>query len=313
MTPSISVCIPTYQRPKFLKEAIDSVLAQTLQPIEIVIGDDSRDDLTQKLVANIQKDCPIPIVYTRHSPSLGQAENINFIYKIAKADKIVLLHDDDLLMPNAIEDLHSCWDLHPDLVAAYGKQYIISEDGIVDSSHSDELNRMFFRTSNQAGLQKSSLEAAIIHQFPNDCFMVLASAAKDIKWRSYEEVGNGGEFDFSLRLSIEHPNFFFLDKHTAKYRLSSISMSKSFNDDAAAQSFYMVLNTSVSSEIGWAKKHELRRAAPIAIVQLINLGKRKQAAKIYFSNYHPWAKRLSLGGMRRLLKLLLPRVIGKLF
>ena len=132
MKSSISVCIPTYKRIKFLKEALYSVMEQTLQPLEIVIGDDSPDDQTENLVLDIQKECSIPIVYTRHSPALGQAANVNFVYDKARGDKIVLLHDDDLLLPNALEDLNSCWDLHPDLVAAYGSQYIISEDGIIN-------------------------------------------------------------------------------------------------------------------------------------------------------------------------------------
>ncbi|TYQ31078.1 glycosyltransferase family 2 protein [Pseudanabaena sp. UWO310] len=312
MKPSISVCITTYHRPKFLKEALHSVLEQSLQPIEIVIGDDSRDDVTEKMILDMQKSCPIPISYTRHSPSLGQARNVNFIYAKAQGHKIVLLHDDDLLLPKALEDLHSCWDTHPDLVAAYGKQYIMSEEGEIDLEQSHNLNQMFFRTSDRAGLQKSSVEAAILHQFPNDCFMILASAAKDIKWRSYEEVGNGGEFDFSLQLGLKYKNFFFLDTYTAKYRLSRAAMSKSDNDDAAAQSFNIVLNTDVPEELAWAKEFELKRAAPIAILQSINLGKKKQAFDIYFSKYHPLSKRLSLGGMRRLLKLLLPRSLGKL-
>jgi glycosyltransferase involved in cell wall biosynthesis len=49
MKSSISVCISTYQRPEFLQEALYSVFEQTLQPIEIVIGDDSHDDLTENL------------------------------------------------------------------------------------------------------------------------------------------------------------------------------------------------------------------------------------------------------------------------
>ncbi|WP_055076518.1 glycosyltransferase family A protein [Pseudanabaena sp. 'Roaring Creek'] len=312
MKPSISVCIPTYQRPKFLREALHSALEQSLQPSEIIIGDDSRDDVTEKVVLDIKQNCEIPIYYTRHSPSLGQAGNVNFLYDKAKEHKIVLLHDDDLLLPNALEDLHSCWDTHPDLVAAYGKQYIMSEEGEVDLEQSHNLNQMFFRTSDRVGLQKSSIEAALLHQFPNDCFMVLASAARAIRWRSYEEVGTGGDFDFSLRLSLEYSNFFFLDKYTAKYRLSNISVSKSSSDDAAAQAFYLTLNTEVTEDIAWAREHELNRAAPIAILQSINLGKKKQAFDIYFSKYHPLSKRLSLGGMRRLLKLLLPRSLGKL-
>ena len=307
----ISVCIPTYQRPKFLQEALYSVFEQTLQPIEIVIGDDSDDNLTENLVLDIKKECKIPISYTRHSPSLGQAGNINFIYEIAKGEKIVLLHDDDLLLPNSLDDLNSCWDIHPNLVAAYGKQYFISNEGAIDMNHSYNINKFYFRTSNKSGLQKSSIEAALLHQFPNDCFMILASAAKAIKWRSYEEVGNGGEFDFSLRLAFEYSNFFFLDKYTAKYRLSQVSISSNINDDSTAQSFNIILNTDFPEELSWAKEYELKREASTAIIQLINVGKKKQSLDIYFSQYYPLFKRLSLGGIRRLMKVLLPRSIEK--
>ena len=310
MKPSISICIPTYQRPKLLKNALESVLAQTLQPDEIVIGDDSRDTSTEQLILDIQNSCEIPIVYTHHSPSLGQAANVNFLYDKAKSDKIVLLHDDDLLLPNALEDLHRCWETAPDIVAAYGKQYIISEEGVIDMEASNNLNQMFFRNSHHAGLQKSALEAAILHQFPSNAYMVLASAAKDVRYRSYEEIGNGGDFDFSLRLSLQYPKFFFLDRFTAKYRLSSDAVSR--RTDSSAKSFDIILNTDVPQEISWAKDYELKRSAPIAIVQLINLGKRKQALEIYFSKYHPLSKRFSLGGLRRFLKLCLPRSIGKL-
>jgi len=285
-------------------------MEQTLQPLEIVIGDDSPDEQTENLVLDIQKECSIPIVYTRHSPSLGQAANVNFVYDKARGDKIVLLHDDDLLLPNALEDLNSCWDLHPDLVAAYGSQYIISEDGIINQQRSLKLNQMFFRTSDRAGLQGSALASAILHQFPNDCFMVLASAAKDIKYRSYQEIGNGGDFDFGVRLSLKYPNFFFLDRYTAKYRLSKMAVSR--NTDSAAQSFYIVLNLDVSEELIWAKEHELKRVAPVAINQLINLGKRQQALDIYFGKYHPLSKKFSLGGLRRLIKAFLPLSLARL-
>ena len=308
----ISVCIPTYKRPKLLKEALYSILDQTLHPDEIVIGDDSPDDITESLVLDIKKDCKVPIYYTRHTPSLGQSENVNFLYEMAKGDKIVLLHDDDLLLPNALEDLNNCWNLHPNLVAAYGKQYVISEDGTVDMDHSSRLNQMFFRTEDRAGLQKSSVEAAVLHQFPNDCFMILASAAKAIKWSSYEEVGDAGDFDFGLRLSLAYSNFFFLDKYTAKYRLSDVSISKSDGRRAASQSFDIILNTDFPEDLSWAKEYELKREAPIAIIELINLGKRKQALDIYFGKYHSLSKRLSLGGIRRLLKIFLPRSLGKL-
>ena len=311
MRSSISVCIPTYQRPEFLKEALYSVIEQSLQPVEIVIGDDSHNDTTEKLILNIQKKCKIPIFYTRHTPSLGQAENINFLYETAQGDKIVLLHDDDLLLPTSLEDLDSCWDLHPNLVAAYGKQYFISEEGTIDSALSSQLNQVYFRTSDNAGLQKSSLAAAVLHQFPNNGFMILASAAKAIKLRFGEEVGNAVDFDFGLRLGLKYENFFFLDKHTAKCRRTDNSITGNHNDDSAFRTFYLIQNTDFPADLIWAKEHELKRQAAYSIIQLLNCGKKKEALDIYFSKYYPLSKRLSIRGIRRLLKALLPRSIEK--
>jgi len=311
MKSSISICIPTFQRPKFLKEALDSVMEQSLQPVEIVIGDDSNDDVTEKLILNIKNECKIPIFYTRHSPSLGQAENINFLYKAAQGDKIVLLHDDDLLLPTSLEDLDSCWDLHPSLVAAYGKQYFISEEGTIDLALSSQLNQIYFRASDNAGLQKSSLAAAVLHQFPNDGFMLLASAAKAIKLRFDEEVGNAVDFDFGLRLGFKYENFFFLDKYTAKCRSTENSITGNNNDDSAFKTFYLIQNTDFPADLIWAKEHELKRQAVYSIIQLINCGRKKEALDIYFSKYYPLSKRLSIRGIRRLLKALLPRSIEK--
>lgn len=48
--PLVSVLIPTYNRPEYFELALKSVLAQTYGNIEIIVGDDSNDDRTGKLI-----------------------------------------------------------------------------------------------------------------------------------------------------------------------------------------------------------------------------------------------------------------------
>jgi hypothetical protein len=86
----------------------------------------------------------------------------------------------------------------------------------------------------------------------------------------------------------------------------------SSNSDSTAQSFHIIFNTDFPDELSWAKDYELKREASTAIMQLINMGKKKQAIDIYFSQYYPLSKRFSLGGIRRLMKLFLPPAIAKL-
>ena len=51
--PDVSVIIPTYDRSEFLRTAIASVLAQTLQDFEIIVVDDASADDTQEVVGNL--------------------------------------------------------------------------------------------------------------------------------------------------------------------------------------------------------------------------------------------------------------------
>ncbi|RUT63328.1 hypothetical protein C1149_16050 [Clostridium botulinum] len=48
--PLVSVLIPTYNRPEYFKEALESVINQTYRNIEIIIGDDSTNDETENLI-----------------------------------------------------------------------------------------------------------------------------------------------------------------------------------------------------------------------------------------------------------------------
>jgi len=303
--PTISVCIPTCNRPALLKEALESVLNQTLLPLEIIVGDDSRDDSCEAVVAAISGAGRVPIIHKRNSPPLGQAANANKLFESASGQNLVLLHDDDLLLPNALEDLSACWNDRPELTAAYGKQYLVSERGDIQDRASQDLNRDYFRGEEWAGSRLSAAAAGVLQQFPNDCYMVRSSAARAVKCRPREEVGNACDYDFGLRLGIASREFFFLDKFIAKYRMTAQSLSKSSTDDAAMQAFSLLQQAAVPHQAVWAKEFQLRRLAPAAISQLIREGRSREAVEIFFSKNYPLSKRVHPRGIRQLAKALL--------
>mgnify|MGYP001452828904 FL=1 len=91
----VSILIPTYKRPEFLKQCIQSCIQQTLKPCEILIGDDYPGEDTLTAINSFEVD--FPIIHNRNKPSLGQAKNVDSLIQLACGDLCCLIHDDDLL------------------------------------------------------------------------------------------------------------------------------------------------------------------------------------------------------------------------
>jgi len=73
-----------------------------------------------------------------------------------------------------------------------------------------------------------------------------------------------------------------IDKFTAKYRMTSQSVSKSADDDAAMQAFLLLQKTVVPEDAVWAKEFQLKRLAVGAVAQLIHRDRKQDALDIFF-------------------------------
>ena len=94
----ISVIIPTFNRKHTLQRAIDSVLAQTFKPFEIIIVDDgSKDGTKEWLLLNY------PSVQYIHQPNNGVSSARNKGIQISQGSWIALLDSDDEWMPEKLE------------------------------------------------------------------------------------------------------------------------------------------------------------------------------------------------------------------
>jgi glycosyltransferase involved in cell wall biosynthesis len=95
---SISVVIPTFNRAGSLPRALDSVLAQTLPPCEIIVVDDGSTDETPDLMAERYPQCR----YLRQ-PNQGVSAARNLGISGADGDWIALLDSDDAWLPDKLD------------------------------------------------------------------------------------------------------------------------------------------------------------------------------------------------------------------
>jgi len=100
--PVASIIIPTFNRPAFLEQAVQSVLAQTVSDYEIVIIDNGSEERFQARIQDLRRFGPQISTY-RFSSSRGVSEARNFGLEKATGDYILFLDDDDLLHPKMLE------------------------------------------------------------------------------------------------------------------------------------------------------------------------------------------------------------------
>ena len=297
--PTISVCIPTHGRPDFLVQALESVVAQTLAPTEVVVSDDVGDASTAGAISSYRSRTSASIVHTICERGSGQAKNVNSAFLAASSELILLLHDDDLLYPEALKVLVCPFVDFPDLVASYGQQTVVSELGEELPAESQEVNRIYHRETSDGGLQRESLRAAILQQFPNDGYLIRASVAKSTLLDP--KYGAGTDFEFGIRCALRGA-FYFIPVRTAKYRVSAHSVlrgSGAKSDDSVYQFVRLCLDLlKRHPECGDALERRLKEGISAGIIQAAKLGHSHEALHWAFGRYH-WAKLLTWKGWAR--------------
>ncbi len=104
MSIKLSVCIPTYNRATFLGAALDSVIRQATDEVEIVVSDNASTDHTEALVREYQARFP-RIRYHRNPENLGADRNFLKVVELAEGEYCWLLGSDDALGPSALRQV----------------------------------------------------------------------------------------------------------------------------------------------------------------------------------------------------------------
>ncbi len=125
MNEYVSVVMPCYNDGKYIKEAIDSVKAQTYPFVELIIVDDGSDDreLLASLKALAEED-GIRVLYADHG---GPAAARNKGIEAAKGRYILPLDSDDKIAPTYIEKAVKAYEEHENVGIVYCKAELFGE------------------------------------------------------------------------------------------------------------------------------------------------------------------------------------------
>ena len=264
----VSICIPTCNRPELLELAILSCLAQSYPNVHILIGDDSRDDRTQRMIRSGYSH-ERRIHYVRHETPLGQGANVASLFGRAEGEKILLLHDDDLIEPDCIETLMALWEQVPDLEVAFGDQYVIDLEGQIDVEASAKCNADFCRTYDAQGLQPVPGRTGLVSMFPNNAWLANADLVKRVGYQP--QYGAGCDFAFGVELCLAARKIYYTKRYVSSYRRTpgaSSVVNRGSLRSSAIEALRMVSNLDLGHHLEPARRTAYKRMVPIAVSTL---------------------------------------------
>lgn len=113
MADTISVVMTTYNGSRFIREQIQSILAQNIQPDEIIICDDRSSDDTADIVREIASSTKVKILFSVNEKNLGYIQNYRKAILMASGDYVFLSDQDDIWKAGKVEKiLHEMKDHH---------------------------------------------------------------------------------------------------------------------------------------------------------------------------------------------------------
>jgi glycosyltransferase involved in cell wall biosynthesis len=279
--PTVSICIPTYRRLHYLKEAVASARTQTFSDIEVLLGDDG--DSPELRAWCLDQGVEDPRVrYQSNQVRLGLGGNWNAVSQGARGDYLVIIGDDDRLLPTFIARMLAA--TRPDTVVAFSNHFVIDAGGRRLPAETERFTREYGRAALSAGRIPNPGQCAWRNGVPM-CASLLRT--RDVQRLGFKTDINTPDLELFVRLAYEGAEFVFVPDFLVEYRMHP--------DSATAQGLTLdrlveyLEEVPASEDALQAKNACLRSMLPGAVHRLIQAGDKARALRMIRSPYYPGA------------------------
>jgi len=233
-TITIATIIPLYNGGPFIRDALESVLAQSVPPDEILVVDDGSSDDGPAIVEAMAKTHPITLL---SKPNGGQSSARNFAAERCRSSHIALLDQDDIWYPDHLATLRAPFvEGAPDerLAVVYGNLDHIDRAGkMVAHSCLDGFGSVHPKTTLQQCLERD--------MFILPGASLLEKAAFFKAGRFDERLSGYEDDDLFLRIFREGYRSHYIDRPVTKWRIHPGSTSYSLRMAVSRMIYYRKL------------------------------------------------------------------------
>ena len=125
---SVSVCIATFNGEKYIKEQLDSILAQIASCDEVIVCDDGSSDATLSIISSFED---IRIRIFKNPIRLGHVKNFEQALTLSVGEYIFLSDQDDIWLPGRAKEMLKLLSEKPNISLIASNFHMIDEAGIL--------------------------------------------------------------------------------------------------------------------------------------------------------------------------------------
>ncbi|QHL87299.1 glycosyltransferase [Nibribacter ruber] len=272
--PLVSIICLCYNHARFLRQALDSVLAQTYPQIEVIIVDDLSQDDSVAIIEEYVARYP-HIQFIQHTQNQGNCRSFNEAFAISKGEFIIDFATDDVLHPERVAKQVAAFQSLPSQVG------VIYTDAELIDEQSNSLGKFYQRSAN-GQLKPFPAQGDVFADVLGRYF--ICPPTMMVRRAVLEELGGYDsslayeDFDFWVR-SARHWRYHFLDQVLCQRRMHAASLSRQV---------YTVGDRQLQSTIQIIQKARLLIQTPAERQALVNRIK-YEARHAYFTGNYPEA------------------------
>ncbi|WP_417539722.1 glycosyltransferase [Marinobacter sp.] len=263
----VSVVMPAY-RAQYLDEALDSLLAQTYRPLELVVCDDSTTPDVEARVEAFRARADFMVQYHRNPTRLWETRSAARAISFASGKYVKFLHDDDILEPQSIASLVAVMEHHADVSLVSSRRRLINEQ-----SHSlpDNQATVFPFPGDVVvdGKALTSFLAEHTLNFIGEPSTVMCRRADLVEFGDGLSVLNGVRITWVADLALyvkllQRGHLAFLATPLTRFRVSALQFSQIGRDRPGVGNEGHLNFRRMVRELGWYREGEDNRIVGIA-------------------------------------------------
>jgi glycosyltransferase involved in cell wall biosynthesis len=279
----VSICIPTHsaKRLGYLREALASVRAQTHTETEILLWDNSHDEPLRAFAEEQMREDP-RIRYKRHEPSVSAGANFDSALQASRGEYVVMLGDDDRLLPQAVEMLLAAKE--PDSVVTFPNLHIIDSHGQRQPTMTHEHLTTFGRDRLPSGRVADPIACA----WRNSVFLpgsLMRSA--ELKRYGLNSTIRGGDFLVMTQLARDGHSFLHLEDYLFEYRVHPGSVTAGGSTKENEGLFALLEPIQVPPHVEPLKRRMLGGILMATVSESLRVGDVERARALIREPYYP--------------------------